>query len=104
MHNGYDLAYGGEISSSPFDMAYILGGLNLWGNPDLFLTADSSNAVCLLGLKFNPLLGIQERTAYGCEVTFAPQTTLFKRSQDPDDPSTWVVESKCSANRIIKNR
>lgn len=81
-------------------MAYILGGLNLWGNPELYLSPTTKNAVCLLGSWYNPLLGIDEGRAYGCDVTFAAQTTLFKRAQDPDDPSTWVVESKCHAYRI----
>uniref|UniRef100_A0A093VIR1 chitinase n=2 Tax=Talaromyces marneffei PM1 TaxID=1077442 RepID=A0A093VIR1_TALMA len=102
-HNGYDLSYAGEITYAPYDMAYILGGLNLWGNPELYLSPTTRNAVCLLGSWYNPLLGINEGRAYGCDVTFAAQTTLFKRAQDPDDPSTWVVEKVQVSAEDLKN-
>ncbi|KAJ5204380.1 bacteriodes thetaiotaomicron symbiotic chitinase, partial [Penicillium cinerascens] len=100
--NGYSLGYGGEIASATDDMAYILGGLNTWGNPDLYLTGDT-NAVCAIGSRWNPLLGIQQGIGYGCSVTFAAQTTVFKRAQDPDDPSTWVVENVEISEESMRN-
>ncbi len=92
--NGYDLSYAGELTYTPFGMAYILGGLNTWGNPDVRLSPMASNAVCAIGAAWNALLNINQGRGYGCTVTFAAQTSVFKRAQDPDDPTTWVVESK----------
>ena len=96
---GYNLDYAGELTYTPFGIAYVLGGLNTWGNPDLYLPS-GDNAVCSVGAKWNALLNINEVRGYGCQVTFAAQTTVFKRAQDPDDPSTWVIESKSHPYRI----
>jgi hypothetical protein len=85
-------------------MASILGGLNTSVDPELYLAAGNTNAVCLLGSRWNMLLGVQQGHAYGCTVTFAAQTTVFKRARDPDDPSTWVVEIKCHAYMIDEYR
>lgn len=91
-NSGYDLGYGGKISSGP-DMSIVLGGLNDWQNPDLKLPDSVSNAVCA-GARYNILNKIWEQGAFACKVTFEPQSVLFTRGLDPEDPKNWIVKGK----------
>jgi hypothetical protein len=90
---GSDLGYGGEIIGGSA-LSTVIGGLNDWGNPDLMLPSTVQNAVCSGGTKWNLLNLAYEPYAFACSVTFASQTTVFKRGLDPEDPQNWVVQSK----------
>jgi hypothetical protein len=93
--NGDNLGNGGQIASSAFPIAYVLGGLNTWGNPDLYLPSTVNNGVCQIPSgKQNVLLGIYEPVLSVCRITFAAQTTLVKRGLDPNDANNWIIESE----------
>ncbi|RMJ27115.1 chitinase [Aspergillus sp. HF37] len=90
--NGHDLGSAGEMTGSNQGIQYIMGGLNTWGNPDVYLPSGNTNALCFMGTWHNPLLGIDEPRLTGCTVTFAAQSKLIQRGLDPDDSSNWIIE------------
>ncbi|KAL4924010.1 uncharacterized protein BDV17DRAFT_295821 [Aspergillus undulatus] len=102
-NDGTNLGYAGELTGSDTDLVHLLGGLNDWGNPELYLPASNLNAVCLIGARFNVLTNTNVLRGYGCKVTFAPQSVLYKRGLDPTNANDWIIEDVTIPEESLKH-
>ncbi|KAJ5712178.1 hypothetical protein N7488_006334 [Penicillium malachiteum] len=78
-------------------IARILGGVNLFGNPDFAFRGEANNAVCHIdgaGLVWYPAQGRESIRVTPCQVTYVDPANgvTAKRDFDPSDPSNYVVK------------
>lgn len=75
-------------------LLYVLGGLNLQGNPAYTI---GNNGVCLkLPLKpdWKPGIKIYMYKYEMCNIEFETPDTLVSRGLDPRNPDHWIIKSE----------